>query len=334
MSFLVVLPPRVLLLDIAGPLEVLRVANNLQSKVIFDVRYVAPASSTDCSIGLHLTGATPLPETVPEDALVFLPGSAQRGLLPWAAPKEDEATEDTIIAWLRRTIKPHHIVMMVCEGSLLAAKAGLLAGYACTTHHASCNKLTEIVPSARVLADRLFVEDRTRLSSAGVTAGVDLMLHLIARWCGPDIAAKVARTLVVYMRRGPNDPQLSPWLEGRNHLHPVVHRAQDAIMAEPARDWSLEALGRLAGASARHLSRLFITHTGESVTASINRVRLALVETLLEQTRLNMDQIAERAGFASARHMRRIWGQYYAYPPTKFRHAPHPMKQVPQGEKP
>ena len=334
MNFLVLLPPRVLLLDLAGPLEALRVANNVQDKIIFDVRYVAPVSVTDCSIGLQLSGATPLPETVPDDTLVFLPGAAKYGLLPWVSPTEDEATEKAIIVWLRRTIQPHHTVLMVCEGALLAAKAGLLAGYSCTTHHASCNSLSRIVPSAKVLADRLFVEDRTRLSSAGITAGIDLMLHLIARWCGPDIAAKVARTLVVYMRRGPNDPQLSPWLEGRNHLHPVVHKAQDAIMADPARDWSLEALGRLAGASARHLSRLFLTHTGESVTTSINRARLALVESLLVQTRLNMDQIAERAGFASARHMRRVWGQYYSYPPTDFRHTPHSLKPMQRGTKP
>jgi transcriptional regulator GlxA family with amidase domain len=68
----------------------------------------------------------------------------------------------------------------------------------------------------------------------------------------------VARYLVVYMRRGGSDPQLSPWLEGRNHVHPVVHRVQDAIAADPRRPWSNTSLAKLAGTSPRQ----FRDHTG------------------------------------------------------------------------
>lgn len=320
-QLLAVLPPRVLLLDLAGPIEVLRVANDLQDRVAFEVRYAAPKSATRCSIGLDLGGTGPVPDDIEDGTLVFLPGSAGRGLAPWPDVESNEGAEGAIIAWLRETVRPSHTLIMVCEGSLLAARAGLLDGYACTTHHASCAKLAAATPRARVLEDRLFVEDRNRLSSAGVTAGVDLMLYLVARWCGPAVAVAVARTLVVYLRRGPNDPQLSPWLEGRNHLHPAVHRAQDVIAADPARDWSLAELGRASGASARNLSRLFMTHTGMTVTAAINRARMILVYDLLAWTGLNMEQVAERAGFGSARHMRRIWHQYHPHSPSSFREA-------------
>lgn len=316
---LAVLPPRVLLLDLAGPLEVLRVAGGLQDEIAFTVSYVAPRPSTRCSIGLDLAGAAGLPDRIEDGVLVFLPGSAVRGLMPWPQAADDEAENEAIVSWLRDTIRPTHTLVMVCEGASLAARAGLLDGYACTTHHANCGKLAAATPLAQVLDNRLFVEDRNRLSSAGVTAGVDLMLHLVARWCGPAVAVATARTLVVYLRRGPNDPQLSPWLEGRNHLHPVVHRAQDAIAADPARDWSLAELGRVSGASARNLSRLFQTQTGMTVTTAVNRARLALVTDLLERTGLNMEQIAERAGFGSARHMRRIWHQYHPHPPSSVR---------------
>ncbi|GAB0113622.1 GlxA family transcriptional regulator [Acidisoma sp. C75] len=316
---IVVLPPRVLLLDLAGPLEVLRLAGTLQSAVTFAVQYVSPLRSVSSSIGLRVEGAGPLPDSVPEDSLIFIPGSASQGLLPWPPPGQNEPAESAIIAWLGRILRPQHLLVTVCEGALLAARAGLLDGYACTTHHARCAALAATAPGARVLQDRLFVEDRNRLSSAGVTAGIDLMLHLVARWCGPATAVAVARSLVVYLRRGPNDPQLSPWLEGRNHLHPAVHRAQDAIAADPARRWSLAELGRIAGASPRNLSRLFMAHAGMTATEAVNRGRVALVETLLDQTDLGMEEIARRAGFGSARHLRRVWRQYERRPPSSLR---------------
>jgi transcriptional regulator GlxA family with amidase domain len=315
----VVLPPRSLLLDIAGPMEVLRVANVVQDQVAFDVTYAAPSPVTHSSIGLHLTGAVPLPAQLDDEAVVVVVGSASRVLGELPDATADACAEASIIDWLRAAIRPGHLLVSICEGALLAARAGLLDGYACTTHHACCARLAKAAPLARVIENRLFVEDRNRLSSAGVTAGIDLMLHLVAMWIGPAATLAIARTLVVYLRRGPDDPQLSPWLEGRNHLHPAVHRAQDAIAANPAGDWSLGELAHIAHTSPRHLSRLFTAHAGMTVTDAVSRARVALARDLLGQTRLDMERVAERAGFGSARQMRRVWQRFYATPPTEAR---------------
>ncbi|MBY0254588.1 MAG: helix-turn-helix domain-containing protein, partial [Methylobacterium organophilum] len=188
-------------------------------------------------------------------------------------------------------------------------------------HHASCDRLRAAAPRAQVLENRLFVQDRDRFSSAGVTAGIDLMLHLVAEWAGPATAVAVARTLVVYMRRGPDDPQLSPWLEGRSHLHPAVHRAQDAIAADPARDWSPALLGRVVGASPRNLARLFRLHAGMTVIDAVNRSRIALARDLIARSDLGLEQVAERTGFGSARHMRRVWRQFHPTAPSGHRAA-------------
>lgn len=318
---LVVLPPRSLLLDLAGPLEVLRIAGAAQDQVVFDVGYVAPKAVTRCSIGLELGGAGPLPEVVEDGAVILVPGSASRTLGPPPDPDVDAAADARIVAWLRATVRPGHILVTICDGALLAACAGLLDGYACTTHHASCARLAKAAPRARVLESRLFVEDRDRFSSAGVTAGVDLMLHLVSIWAGPIAALAAARTLVVYMRRGPNDPQLSPWLEGRSHLHPAVHRAQDAIAADPRRDWTVAELGRVAGASPRNLSRLFTAHAGMTIIDAVNRGRVTMVRDLISRTDFDMEQVAERAGFSSARHMRRVWRQFHSTAPIELRRA-------------
>jgi transcriptional regulator GlxA family with amidase domain len=308
-----------LLLDLAGPLEVLRVAGAAQDAVKFDVSYVAPEVSTHCSVGLELRGACPLPTTIEDNAVILVPGSSGNVLGKAQDHGTDKYAEAEIIDWLRTMIRPGHTLVTVCEGALLAGHAGLLDGYACTTHHASYARLAAAAPRAQVLENRLFVEDRDRFSSAGVTAGIDLMLHLVAGWAGHAAALTAARTLVVYMRRGANDPQLSPWLEGRSHLHPAVHRAQDAIAANPARDWSLAELGREAGASSRNLSRLFRAHASMTITDAVNRARIALARELIGQTDLGMEQVAERSGFGSARHMRRTWLQFYPTPPSNLR---------------
>ena len=108
----------------------------------------------------------------------------------------------------------------------------------------------------------LRVEDGPLLSSAGVTAGIDLALHCIARHAGEALAAEVAQVMVVFHRRGAGDPERSPLLAGRSHLHPAVHRVQNAVGERPAEDWSLERLAAEAHVTPRHLGRLFATHVG------------------------------------------------------------------------
>jgi transcriptional regulator GlxA family with amidase domain len=163
------------------------------------------------------------------------------------------------------------------------------------------------------------VEDGERYSSAGVTAGIDLMLHIVSQLTDHACAAAIARHLVIYLRRSGSDPQLSPWLEGRNHLHPAVHRVQDAIAADPAKGWTLRGLARIAGASSRHLTRLFQEHSGMSITGYKNSLRVALARELLGQTDLDMERVAERAGFGSARQLRRAWGRLYETAPKTVR---------------
>ncbi len=138
---LVVLPPRALLLDLAGPMEVLRIAGAVQDRIAFDIRYAAPQGSTRSSIGLDLGGAGPLPPEIAPGTVVLLPGATEHPLGPDRDRAAEAAAEAQIVAWLRAAIRPGHTVVTVCEGALLAARAGLLDGYACTTHHGSCARL-------------------------------------------------------------------------------------------------------------------------------------------------------------------------------------------------
>ncbi len=321
-AIFLVVPPRALLLDIAGPIEVLRKANLEQTGLLFDVTYVGPAPKLGSSIGLDLSGIGPLPESLPQSAVVIVSGNVDEPLGSGVRIREQERRLDArIVTWLRTAIHPGIRLLTICSGALLAARAGLLDGYECTTHHGSIADLKRLAPTAHVRENRLFVEDGERLTSAGITAGIDLMLHFVAAEAGHATALAVARYLVVYLRRGGSDPQLSPWLEGRNHIHPAIHRAQDAIAANPAEDWSVAALARIAGTSPRNLSRLFSAHSGTSVTDYVNRIRIALAHELVIGSQLDMENVAERTGFRSARQFRRAWKRVYGTPPAQARGA-------------
>jgi transcriptional regulator GlxA family with amidase domain len=157
-----------------------------------------------------------------------------------------------------------------------------------------------------VLANRVCVTDGPVCSSAGVTTGIDLMLHRVSGVCGPVVAARVAQALVVALRRGPNDPELSPFLSHRNHMQPAVHRVQDAVSQSPQADWTVQRMAEVACTSPRHLARLFGQHAGVAPLAYVQGIRLDVAEAALRSGR-NVGQAAELAGFASDLQLRRTW---------------------------
>lgn len=312
-----VLRERTLALDLIGPAEVLRYANRQAEKegrpALFALHYISAEARIDTSVGLDVTGFTALPDRLPDEAIVIL--------VACAGSDDDfsSAAARATVAWLRRHVTPRHRLLCICTGALLAGFSGLLDGRQCTTHHSHCDDLRRIAPRAQVQENRIFVEDGRIYTSAGVTACIDLTLHVVAQIAGHQFALAIARNMVIYLRRAGSDPQLSPWLANRNHIHPAVHRVQDAIIENPARDWSVAQLAQVACASERHLTRLFREHAGTGVVDYIQRIRVALARDLLAQSPFDMERVAEKAGFNSSRQLRRVWSKFEDAPPSRYR---------------
>lgn len=292
-----VMLPGVLALDMAGPAETFA-----QAQETFRLHYIGPQAEVATSLGLTMGNIAPLPETLPEGSLLVLPGVSDSSQL-FDTPQATQVRN-----WLMRLQPLLHCraitLMCVCSGAMLAAKAGLLNGVQCTTHHNVIARLQALEPAALVKENRIFIEDRGIWTSAGITSGIDLALHIINRLCGPARALAVAREMVVWFRRSGDDPQLSPWLRYRNHLHPAVHRAQDALTAEPQKAWQLTDIAAQAHVSARHLTRLFQQHLGISVRDYLEQLRLVIAEQALLQGQ-GAEQAALAAGFSSPRQLHR-----------------------------
>ena len=303
--------PGTMLLDFAGTAESFRVAAEFGAP--FQLHYIAPSSQAHSSLGLTLGGMKPLPGQLPDGAIVFIPGvacSAKDYRLPEAV---------TAARWLAATVGPGQMLCTVCSGAFLAAESGLLDGLSCTTHHSLVQRLARDFPRVKVLENRIFVRDGNVFTSAGVTAGVDLALHLISELAGAQVAVAVARLLVLYFRRSGADPQLSPWLCHRNHIDGRVHSAQDLVLRDPAHGWTVDELADRAHTSPRNLGRLFRRHAGISPQAYVRKIRTAAARELLAQPDLNLDRVAEMVGFSSAEQLRRAWKRFEPATPARHR---------------
>lgn len=295
--------PDVLMLDMIGPAEVFNFANRY-SQDAFELHFIGPETKVDTGVGLSLNVA-PLPNPTTLSGWLLVPG--QEGL---RLDFETQALQQTI-TWLN-ALHDISLIMSVCSGALLLGQTSMLAERCCTTHHSHLAELQMMVPSAKVLDNRLFVKDGHIYTSAGVTAGIDLALYLVEQQCGADCAAAIARNLVLFSRRGLKDPASSPWLQNRNHLHQGLHAVQDLIMSDPRRAWSARELGRVACCSERHLARLFKLHAKLSCKDYIFKLRLGLAYQLLQDKSLSIEQVALDVGFSDVRQFRRIWPRFYA----------------------
>ena len=315
---LFVVAPHSLLLDIAGPAEAFRLVNTRHVEQgkgpHFRLRFAGSAASAPTSVGLPIALES-LPNTFATTTWVVVVGQ------PTVHVQRTTPDMIAILHWLSRVMRPRLAaadsadrLLTICSGTLLAARAGLLNGRSCTTHHHMLELLKSCAPRVCVVSNRVFVVDGRVASTAGITAGIDLALHLIAEECGEAMALNVAEDMVVYLRRSARDTELSPYLRHRRHSAAAVHRVQEAICAAPEREWSMPAMAAIGHVTERHLLRLFVQHCGVSPLDFLRSIRLERARQLIERG-ASVAQAAETSGYSSSLHLRRAWKRQWGGSP-------------------
>jgi transcriptional regulator GlxA family with amidase domain len=299
--------PEVEILDLAGPLQAFAEANRGRER--YRIRICSTRERVRSDQGVWLADLDPLPE-IGADALVIVPG------MPYAATRK---VDRAVTRWLRNAAQTGAHIASVCTGAFVLGDAGLLDGRRCTTHWSRTRNLAERFPRARVLEDRLFVDDGPVTTSAGIASGIDMALMLIEKREGPLVAAEIAREMVVYLRRDGAQQQRSVYLDYRTHIDPGIHRVQDWIVSNPAERATIEELAGVATMSARTLTRAFRRATGISINDFSTRVRLELARTLLNDPTLTIEAVAQRCGFATSRQLRRVWTSHVGGTPSDKR---------------
>jgi transcriptional regulator GlxA family with amidase domain len=243
---------------------------------------------------------------VPDHGLDALVGADLVAVPAIAGPYLPEALEA-----IRAAAEGGSIILTVCSGAFVVGAAGLLDGRPCTTHWMHADELARTYPTARVDRNVLFVDDGNLITSAGTAAGIDACLHLVRRELGSEVTNTIARRMVVPPQRDGGQRQ---YIE-----QPIPVRCSDSFA--PQLDWIMDnldkphtvaALAKRASMSARTFARRFVEETGRTPMQWVTDQRVLYARTLLEETDLDIDRVADKSGFGTAtllrHHFRRIIG--------------------------
>lgn len=305
------------LLDLAGPAQVFSMAASLGAP--YSLHFCGNMGDARSAQGLFLGQLEPLPSLSAQD-LIVVAGVALDQL---DQPLLDTTTRDWLIAAHTNGTR----IASICTGAFVLGEAGLLDNRCCTTHWFVVQDLQQRYPMARVVDSVLYVNDPCGIcgaacsivTSAGIASGIDMALSLVEQQHGVQLAAEVARYLVIYLRRNGSQSQQSVYLEYRNHLHSGVHQVQNWLAEHVTKSVSLTELAQIAHMSVRSLSRAFKTATGLTPVQYQQRLRLEVAATLLQNSELSIEAIAARCGFDDARHFRRLWQRYFGVSPAVTR---------------
>jgi transcriptional regulator GlxA family with amidase domain len=282
--------PSAQVLDVTGPLEVFSTASRSGPPVAYRTQVVSLRGGlVPTSSGLELGTTAMTDVTGPLDTLVVAGG---RDMAEICADAE-------LVAQVRRLADSARRVTSVCSGAFLLAATGLLDGRRATTHWAECSLLARDHPQVTVDPDAIYVRDGDTWTSAGVTAGIDLALALVAEDHGRKVAAATARQLVVYLRRSGGQAQFSPLLAAQAADSETVRDLLAWLPDHLTDDLSVTALARRMHLSERQFSRLFRAQLGTTPADHVEAVRVEAACRLLESTHLSVQQIAKTCGFGT-----------------------------------
>src|ERR1700690_4028648 len=297
------------LLDAAGPISVFEIA----------ARFAGQSPS------IRVMAATPGPVRSSSGVEMLARGLKPSGAITTLIVAGGEgvdraATCERTMALVRGTAKRGVRLASVCSGAYLLAEAGLLDGRRATTHWQRTRQFLVRFPQVKWEPDRIYVRDGNIWSSAGITAGIDLALALVAEDFGEEIAQKTARQLVLYHRRSGGQSQFSSLLELKaptGRFGPLLSWAREHLDAP----LTVEHLAERAGMSSRHFTRAFVAETGTTPFKAVERLRIEVARQRVQSSSEAIERVAHSTGFRDPERMSRAFIRGFGQPPQSLRRA-------------
>jgi transcriptional regulator GlxA family with amidase domain len=299
--------PQFQLLDAAGPIAAFEIAGRLVPGAYRLHLLAREAGAVPSSSGVAMT-ARGFEETPPLDTLIVSGGEGTR------TPAICEAT----LAFARETFRTARRTASVCSGTYVLAAAGLLDGRRATTHWQRSRDFQRRYPAVRLEPDRIFVQDGSLWSSAGITAGIDMALAMIGADLGEEVARRTAQQLVVYHRRPGGQSQFSALLEMKGGRFDGLLAWARENLALPL---TVDQLAQQAAMSPRNFARLFAAETGSTPAKAVERLRVEAARALLDSQPLQVEDVALETGFGDQERMRRAFVRAFGQPPQALRRA-------------
>ena len=293
----------------ANAVEPLRMANRVSSEALYDWSTLTPEDTlVQASNGLSVAPTRSWGEVRGIDLLLVCGGE-----------RIQDRTDKRLLNWLRKAAAECSSVGALCTGSYVLARADLLDGSRATIHWENLASMREDFPQV-IISQELFEIDRDRLTAAGGTAPLDMMLNLIARQHGEWLATAISEAFICERIRGKNDRQRIPLRLSLGTSQPKLVEAVSLMEANLEEPMSLDELARHVNLSRRQLERLFQKHLNCVPTRHYLELRLARARQLLLQTSMSIVDVAFACGFVSAPHFSKCYRDFFGMPPRDERH--------------
>jgi transcriptional regulator GlxA family with amidase domain len=300
------------ILDAAGPIAAFEIAERYRPGS-YEVRVVATRPGDIASSSRVRMTAGTLGDASDFDTVLVAGGDGSRTAVD----------DQRLLTFVRIAAAAGRRVASVCSGAFILAQAGVLNGRCATTHWSRSADFARLFPDVRLQADRIWTRDGDIWTSAGITAGIDLALAMIAEDLGETVAKRTAQQLVVYHRRPGGQSQFSALLE----MESAAGRFSSLLSwARENLDQSLtvEQLAARAVMSPRHFARAFVADTGVTPARAVERLRLEAARAEVEGSSRSMARIARDTGFRDAERMRRAFVRSFGQPPQALRRTTRP----------
>ena len=301
--------PQFQLLDAAGPISVFEIAARFAGQFPSIKVFAVTSGPVRSSSGVEMLARG----LKPNGAITTLLVAGGEGV---EAAARCEKTLNFVRAMAKRGVR----LASVCSGAYILAEAGLLDGRRATTHWRRTRHFLITYPEVKLEPDRIFVRDGNIWSSAGITAGIDLALAMVAEDFGDEIAQKTARQLVLYHRRSGGQSQFSSLLELKapsGRFGPLLSWAREHLDAP----LTVGDLAEQAGMSSRHFTRAFIAETGSTPSKAVERLRIEVARQRVQSSSEAIERVAQLTGFRDPERMRRAFIRAFGQPPQSLRRA-------------
>lgn len=304
--------PGVQLLDLVGPMDVFHeAARQVGNAGAYTFEIISITTDPiQGSNGMHF---------LPDATLQSASEDIDTLLIAGHPSLRDLQMDADLAAWVLKKSAQVRRIGSVCTGAFVLAAAGLLNGKRATTHWNAGGKLASRYPDILVQPDHIYIQDGKTYTSAGVTAGMDLALAMVEEDLGRPLALRVARELVMFLKRPGGQSQFSAHLAAQTTERSRIRDVQDWALENLAEDLSVDRLAQHAGMSSRNFARMFKRDAECTPAEFVEGARLDAVRRMLEETATPLKRIASLCGFGDANTLRRAFIRRLGVSPVDYR---------------
>ena len=304
--------PGIFLLDIAGPCDVFAAADKiLDGNGGYEILLASPVNTkkipTKSGVELHCP-VTVKAITQPVDTLIIA------GFSMLLLEKGER-----FFQWLKDIYPKVNRICSVCLGAYALAEAGILDGKQATTHWEYSQQFQQRYPRVKVDTDPFFTRDTNIYTSGGVSSGIDLALALVEVDHGREVALRIARKLILQLKRPGYQAQFSRLLEIYRLENSIGGKLYTWMIRHLEEDLRIEHLAQYSNMSVRNFARVFLKETGVTPAKFVEKVRVEVARRHLEDSDLSIDQIAEKCGLGGLISMRRTFIRHMNMSPSDYR---------------